>query len=120
MIQRLAQLTRPWELYYSARTPKHAAFSTVLSEEAPRGGNIHFNFDQVAGAKMLDIAAIVGAADPRAHLYCCGPLPKSFEAACVGRPRETVHLEYFSASRPAVSAVFCCSGAKTETLVLDI
>jgi len=78
MIQRLAELGRPWELYYSARTPKHAAFSTVLSAEARRGETIHLNFDQVPGGKMIEIAAIVGTADPRAHLYCCGPLPIPF------------------------------------------
>ena len=106
MIQRLVELERPWELYYSARTPRHAAFLAALGEVAPRGGKIHLNFDQVPGGKMLDIAAIVGAADPRTHLYCCGPLPmlKSFEAACGGRPPETIHLEYFSASEPAASA----------------
>jgi tetrachlorobenzoquinone reductase len=106
MIQRLTELGRSWELFYSARTPKHAAFSAVLSEVAPRSGNVHFNFDQVPGGKMLDIAAIVSAADPRIHLYCCGPVQmlKSFEASCGGRPRETVHLEYFSASEPAAAA----------------
>jgi len=106
MIQRLAELGRPWELYYCARTPKHAAFTAALGALASPTGKIHFNFDQVPGGRMLDLAAIVGAATRGTHLYCCGPLPmlKSFELACGGRPPETVHLEYFSASEPTPAA----------------
>ena len=97
MIARLSALGRPWELVYCARTRAAAAFADTLQ------GNVRFNFDQEPGGCLPDIAALVAAAPPEAHLYCCGPLPMlaAFESATAHVPRERVHVEYFTAREPA-------------------
>ncbi len=93
MVQRLAELDRSWQLYYSCRSRADMAFLNALQEMAP--ATLHFD-DENAG-KFLDIAGIVAAAPAEAHLYCCGPAPMmaAFEAATANRPREQVHVEYF-------------------------
>jgi ferredoxin-NADP reductase len=106
MVQRLAQIGASWQLYYSARTRAHAAFHDEIEALGKRAGaNVLFNFDQEPGGKMLDLGAIVARAVPRAHLYCCGPLPilAAFESACAGRDPATVHVEYFSAPAAPVT-----------------
>ncbi len=96
MTERLSTLGRDWELIYCARKRSEAAFVDALK------GNVRFNFDEEPGGKMLDLAAVVRAAPPGAHLYCCGPLPmlSAFEAVTADLPRERVHVEYFTAKEP--------------------
>jgi vanillate O-demethylase ferredoxin subunit len=96
MTERLATLKRDWQLIYCARTRNDAAFVDRLK------GDVKFNFDGEPGGQMLDIAAVVRAAPPNAHFYCCGPLPmlSAFEAATAELPRERVHIEYFTAKEP--------------------
>lgn len=99
MIQRLRCLGRSWQLVYCARTRRQAAFAEEL---ARLGSAVTFHFDYEAGGGLLDIAAVVGAASPETHLYCCGPLSmlEAFERATSRRPPAQVHVEYFSAARP--------------------
>ena len=117
MIQRLQALGRPFELFYCVRTHKEAAFLEPLKAIAERpGAKILFNFDGEPGGKLLDIKAVVDAAQPTAHLYCCGPLPmlNAFEEATKGLPPERVHLEYFTAKEaPAAAGGFTVVLAKT-------
>jgi ferredoxin-NADP reductase len=106
MIQRLEELERPWMLYYCARTRQGAAFVEQLRAFGER---VHFNFDQEAGGRMLDIAQVVNGTAPDTHLYCCGPTPmlNAFEKATALRPPECVHVEYFTAKEaPATSGGF--------------
>jgi tetrachlorobenzoquinone reductase len=100
MTERLSALGRDWELIYCARKRADAAFVDILK------GNVRFNFDEEPGGKMLDIAAVVRAAPPESHLYCCGPLPmlSAFEAVTADLPRERVHVEYFTAKEPPAVA----------------
>ncbi len=99
MIQRLEGLGRAWQLVYCARTRRQAAF---VEELARLGPAVTFNFDHEARGRMVDIPALVEAAPPEAHLYCCGPLSmlEAFERAASQRPPAQVHVEYFSAARP--------------------
>src|SRR6202012_2441469 len=110
MIRRLEALGRSWELFYAARTRRTAAFLDELkalrSDVQP---NLHVTFDQEPEARMMDLSAIVEAAHPDAHLYCCGPVPmlEAFEAAAVDRPAGHVHVEYFKArEKPAAEGEF--------------
>jgi type IV pilus assembly protein PilC len=66
-------------------------------------GQLHLNFDQEPGGKMLDLAAIVNAAPADAHFYACGPAPMlaAYQAAASQRPPEQVHWEHFSAAPAA-------------------
>ena len=113
MAERLSDLKRDWDLIYCARKRADAAFTENLKAF---GSRVRFNFDEEAGGKLLDIAAVVRAAPPNAHLYCCGPLPmlSAFEAATAELPRERVHVEYFTAKEPsAVGGGFRVMLAKT-------
>jgi ferredoxin len=69
----------------------------AFGEELARMPQARLHFDDEAGG-FLDIAAIVAQAPADAHLYCCGPAPmlKAFENATGDRPREQVHIEYFT------------------------
>jgi ferredoxin-NADP reductase len=96
MAQELAAKGRSWKLYYACRSRDDMAFAGELEtmEEKFR----HLHFDDQAGGKVLDLAAAVAATPANAHLYCCGPNPmlKAFEAATASRPRNLVHVEYFT------------------------
>ncbi|OFZ98306.1 MAG: ferredoxin [Betaproteobacteria bacterium RIFCSPLOWO2_02_FULL_62_17] len=106
MMQRMAELRASWQLFYSARTPLHAAYRGGIEALGRSSGQqVVFNYDQVPGGKMLDLKSIVAGVAPTAHLYCCGPLPMlaAFEEACQGRAEGTVHVEYFSAREEAAT-----------------
>lgn len=105
MAQRLEALGRSWELHYCARTRRDAALLESMALFAPRHGVVRFNFDGEPGGAPLDLAAVVGPLPPQTHVYCCGPVGmlQAFEAASSGRPRETVHVEYFSARGPSAT-----------------
>lgn len=99
MIQRLEQLQKPWRLYYAARTRTKTAFLAELEQlENQKSGRVTLNFDHEPGGTMFDLAAIVQAQPPAAHLYCCGPtgMLKAFEGAVSARAPDTVHVEYFT------------------------
>jgi vanillate O-demethylase ferredoxin subunit len=116
MMQRLTTLGRSFELIYCARTPKDAAFRERMEAHSAPNGKVTFNFDGVPGGKMLDIAAVTGAAAPDTHIYCCGPLPmlEAFEAATKDLPSERVHVEYFTAKEaPAAEGGFTVVLAKS-------
>jgi vanillate O-demethylase ferredoxin subunit len=100
MVQRLVELRRSWELHYSARTHAAAAFlEPIAALQAVNPHPVVLNFDFEPGGKPLDLAAILGSVAADAHLYCCGPtgMLEAFERATLDRPRERVHVEYFSA-----------------------
>ena len=58
----------PFQLHYCARTESRAAFAARLKQAF--GDAVRIWFDDTCPA---DLAALVGAADPAAHVYCCGP-----------------------------------------------
>ena len=106
MVQRMAQIKASWQLFYSCRTPGHAAYHDGIEALGKASGQqVVFNYDQIPGGKMLDLKAIIAGMAPTTHLYCCGPLPMlaAFEEACKGRPEGTVHVEYFSARDEAAT-----------------
>ncbi len=135
MAQRLAEMGRPWTLYYSARARESAALvAQIESLAAQAGGQVHLNFDDGRSDRRLDLAAVVDAQAPDAHLYCCGPIPmlEAFERACAQRDPALVHREYFAApvaaqATHATDAQFTVTLARSgktlsvgaETSVLD-
>lgn len=98
MVERLEAIGRDWELIFCSRMRNSTPFLDLL-ERSPR---VRFNFDREPGAQMLDITAVVRAVPEDEHLYCCGPIPmlEAFEQATKDRPRQTVHVEYFTAKEP--------------------
>ncbi len=121
MVQRLMELKRSWELHYSARTHQSMAFLEALTElQAAHPGRVVLNFDFEPGGQPLDLAAIAGRAASDAHLYCCGPtgMLEAFERATQERPREQVHVEYFSAKEaPATAGGYTVVLAKSNARV---
>jgi ferredoxin-NADP reductase len=112
MVQRLSELGRSWQLYYSCRSRVDMAFLEALEGMEPAT----FHFDDEAAGKFLDIAALVAQAPKDAHLYCCGPAPMlaAFEAATMNWPREQVHIEYFTPkAEPAKSGGFTVELARS-------
>jgi vanillate O-demethylase ferredoxin subunit len=112
MVERLDAIGRDWELVYCSRKRSGTAFLERLQVKS----RVRFNFDEEPGGRMLDIAAVVKAAPPQAHFYCCGPLPmlEAFEQATKDLPRERVHVEYFTAKAPpAVEGGFTIVLAKS-------
>jgi ferredoxin-NADP reductase len=122
MIRRLESLGRSWRLHYCTRTRQSAAFlDEIRALKGDVETNLHVNFDQEPGGKMLDIVSVVASAPPGSHLYCCGPVPMlaAFEKATASLPSERVHVEYFSAKEaPAASGGFTVLLAKSGTSVL--
>ena len=120
MIQRLEELGRAWTLHYSTRTRQRAAFLDRLAALTHRQFDVHLNFDQEPGGKMIDIQSIVEQAPPEAHLYCCGPLPMlaAFERAATSRPAARVHVEYFAAKEPPAAGGFTVVLARAGRSVL--
>jgi tetrachlorobenzoquinone reductase len=96
MAQELNARGRSWKLYYACRSRADMAFVDTL--ETFDGKLRHLHFDDEAG-KVLDMAAAVAETPANAHIYCCGPNPmlKAFEAATANRPRNLIHVEYFTA-----------------------
>jgi tetrachlorobenzoquinone reductase len=100
MAQQLNALGRSWKLYYACRSRADMAFVETLEKFEQKFRHLHF--DDQAG-KVLDIAATMAEIPQSAHLYCCGPNPmlKAFEAATAGRPRNLIHVEYFTPKEEA-------------------
>lgn len=107
MIRRIvAQDRRPWTLHYAARSRAGMAFVPELQALARRdGGVLHLHRDDEAG-RVLDVAGVIAALPPDAHVYACGPRPmlQAFEAATAGLPPGRVHLEYFGAKEAPATA----------------
>lgn len=97
MIQRLHTIDRPWKLFYAARTRQDAIFLDELQAIGSEG-QLNFNF---GSQPRLNIDSVIAGVPTDTHLYCCGPasMLSAFESATSGRPGETIHLEYFSATK---------------------
>jgi tetrachlorobenzoquinone reductase len=100
MVQELAARKSSWKLHYACRSRADMAFLETLKQLPP--DSVHLHFDDEGGG-VLNIAAAIAETPAGAHLYCCGPNPmlKAFEAAATGRPRNLIHVEYFTPKEEA-------------------
>jgi tetrachlorobenzoquinone reductase len=100
MVQELAAHKRSWTLHYACRSRADMAFLETLQQFRPE--SVHLHFDDEAGG-VFDMGAAIAATPPGAHIYCCGPNPmlKAFEAATAARPRNLIHVEYFTPKEEA-------------------
>jgi tetrachlorobenzoquinone reductase len=100
MIDRLADLGRPFVLHYGVRDRKTLPFQSRI---ARHGDKVRLAFSREPDGRRLDIAAIVDAAPADADLYCCGPrgMLDAFAAATAGRDPARIHVEHFAAVEPA-------------------
>jgi ferredoxin-NADP reductase len=95
MVDHAAANGMSWELHYATRS-KEAAFANALSRH---GDQVRFWGSRRTAGQPLDIAALIGAADPAAHFYCCGPesMIEAFREAAQAIPEERVRFERFGA-----------------------
>jgi vanillate O-demethylase ferredoxin subunit len=104
MAQQLHRDGAAFKLHYCVRSSSHAAFLPLL-RSSPFASHVTVHCDDGGDAQRLDIAAVLGALRPDAHIYVCGP--GGFVAWCIGAaaaaniPEAQVHREYFKAAAPA-------------------
>ena len=100
MAERLSHTGGDFTLHYFARSAAQAAFVERL-RQSPFADRVHLHFDEGEPGKRPDTAALIGPADPHAHLYVCGP--GGFMEHVLGSARDlgwandNLHREYFSA-----------------------
>lgn len=100
MAERLSHSGGDFTLHYFARSAQQAAFVERL-RQSPFADRVHLHFDEGEPDKRPDTAALIGPADPHAHLYVCGP--GGFMDHVLGSARDlgwangNLHREYFSA-----------------------
>jgi ferredoxin-NADP reductase len=103
MSQRLENIGRPWELHYAGR---HRGSTAFIPELSAFGSKVNFYLrngaEDPAQSRRMDIAAIVEAAPPDSHFYCCGPteMINGFLAATTSLPPDRVHFERFANDQP--------------------
>ncbi|MBK8071333.1 MAG: oxidoreductase [Ramlibacter sp.] len=116
MIEQLESERRAWRLFYAARSPEAAAFCERLRDLDRGRGLVTFCFASER-AERLDISAIVKAAGPATHLYCCGParMIDAFVDAGQANPLSTIHYERFAAGdTPALEGGFTVHLTRTD------
>lgn len=103
MAQRLTEIGGRWEMHYAARTRGHAALLEEIELSAAADAGALLTYFNLEGDPLMDLAAIVAAAPPATHFYCCGPLAllDAYRLACAGLPADRVHFEQFTAAAPA-------------------
>lgn len=112
MTQFLEKVGASWELWYSVRSRADVAFVKQLEALGPK---VHVHVDDEVG-RVMDLQAIIDAADPDAHFYCCGPAPMldAYERVTSGRKPESVHMERFAAKEAiALDGGFVVALART-------
>ncbi len=94
-------------LHACARTAARAAFRGEIAS-APWSARAHWHLDDGPAGQRLDLAAVLGQADPGTHVYVCGPagfIDAVLQAGrAAGYAEEQLHREYFGAAPPAADA----------------
>lgn len=107
MFRRLAELGRPAQFIYSARSRQDAAFLAELQRLAVQqpGLRLHCHFDDENGGPP-DLRRMLAEFGADTHFYCCGPAPMlaAFEGACVALGHFHRHVERFAPKKQAASA----------------
>lgn len=105
MVRQLQRLGRSWRLHHAVRSHQHAAFASELQALDGGQGRVTLHLGDAGPDLRLNMARVVAAAPPDAHLYCCGParMIDAFLAACASRPVGHVHIERFAASSEAAT-----------------
>lgn len=103
MARRLYALGADFAMHYCTRSREHAALLDEIAA-APWRSRVDVRHDDTH--ERLDWASLLAEADPRTHLYVCGPAGFMNgvvdSARQAGWSNERIHREYFSAA-PVVS-----------------
>lgn len=97
MLRRLAELGKPVDFIYCARSRKEAAFVDEISALANSAIRLSFHFNDECGGSP-DLRKLLGEYAADTHLYCCGPGPMldAFERTCDALGYANVHIERFT------------------------
>ena len=94
MLARLDRLGKRWELHYACRSRDRAAFLDRVGHLP----YVRFYVDDEPAIGSLDLKAVLAAAPPGTHFYCCGPQGMLDAYRSMVKPMgERGHYEYFSA-----------------------
>lgn len=98
MAYTLHQRDEPFELHYCGRSRGHSAFLAEL-QAAPFAAHVITHFDDESPAQALNLAQVLGRAEPGVHLYTCGPAGFMdwviTGARAQGYGEQQIHKEYF-------------------------
>lgn len=107
MLRRLADLQRPAQLLYCARSRAEAAFVTEIEAlvQAHPTLSLRCHFDEKQGGPP-DLVRLLDGHTKDTHFYACGPAPMldAYERACAQLGQTNVHLERFAAGAPVAAA----------------
>lgn len=107
MADALARSGADFELHYSVRTPRRAAFAQRLMRSS-YARRVHFHYSDAAGGQRLDLQAVLARPDARTHLYVCGPAgfmdAVRDGALAQGWDPAHIHREHFAAAAGSAPA----------------
>lgn len=99
MAEQLFSAGSPFELHYSSRSPRRAAFVGQLMR-APYASSVHIYHDEGAATGPVDIHAVLRASEPLSHVYACGPAGYLDFVTAAARKHDWaedhIHIERFS------------------------
>lgn len=99
MLRRLAQLGKPVDFIYCARSRKETAFVDEIHALVNSAIRLSFHFDDECGGPpdLRKLLAEYPADMHDLHLYCCGPGPMldAFERTCEALGHANMHIERF-------------------------
>ena len=99
MAEHLGRWGADFEMHYCTRSASRTAFAGRL-RRSPFADKVRFHHDDGPAEQKLDLASLLGRADPATHLYVCGP--SGFMNAVIATARDRgwndgqIHFEYFS------------------------
>jgi vanillate O-demethylase ferredoxin subunit len=101
MAEALSSVNGDFALHYCARSAQQMAFRERI-ERASFAQCVTFHLDDAPADQRLDVDAVIRGADPKAHIYVCGPsgfIDHVFEGAKrAGWEPSSLHCEHFSGS----------------------
>lgn len=109
MARVLARRAERFRLLYLARSARHMAFTEAIDRLG--GANVVKHFSREGGFEQrVDAARLIGALEPRRHIYVCGPrslIQDTLAAARgLGYLEASLHFELFNAGPSAGETAF--------------
>ncbi|MGI6856000.1 PDR/VanB family oxidoreductase [Mesorhizobium sp. 1B3] len=115
MIPEIERAGADLELHFCSRTRADTPFLRQLQPLAVSGRLIHY-FSREREPHRIDLAAVLSAAAPDAHVYCCGPSSLIHAAQAIAGtllPEGRLHVEHFGPTVTTTGAAYSLELAKT-------
>jgi ferredoxin-NADP reductase len=119
MVRAVARTAASWRLAYGGRSRGSMAFA----EELTRLGGDRVSLVPQDEMGLLDIDAIVSAADAETGIYCCGPQPllEAVESARARlAPDTNLYVERFAAKKSAATPAVAASALDDAEFELEL